>query len=639
MVVKKGYKQTEIGIIPEDWDVKIFDDYADKSVKWSITGGPFGSNLKTSDYTDNGIQIIQLQNIGDGKFINESIIYTSEQKANELLSCNIYSDDIILSKMGDPVARACIIPGNNVRYVMASDGIKLVVDEKKFNKRFAFHYINSPFFRKRAIDVSTGSTRQRIGLPKLKSLNIIVPPLPEQTVIATVLSDIDEYILSLERLIAKKQAIKQGAMQNLLTGKMRLKGFEGEWKSYEIGKIGKFYSGLTGKRAEDFGKGKAKYITFLNVLTNVVIKTDILEYVNVGRSEQQNAVQKGDLFFNTSSETPEEVGMCAVLQADLQDTYLNSFCFGYRLINNEINPLFVSYLFNSEVGRKIMFNLAQGATRYNLSKSYFEKSVINIPKLTEQIAIATILSDMDAEIEALQAKLNKAKQVKQGAMQQLLTGKIRLINALSQSQKLPEKRIIPITAHIVGGHIVNKLYGSKGWGRTKLQKSMHLVDYYCQLDFGYEYIRNIAGPDSQALMNHIDSKFKQYGHVRIEIKKGNRESKHYNYIPTSKIVEIEQAYDSYPVEIQEKINSLLNKIKKMDLARAEIVSTLYAVWNNRIIKGQPINEDLLLEDFYDWSEHKSDFSRDFVLRGLNYMRQENIIPIGWGKYIDKKQNI
>jgi type I restriction enzyme S subunit len=184
---------------------------------------------------------------------------------------------------------------------------------------------------------------------------------------------------------------------------------------------------------------------------------------------------------------------------------------------------------------------------------------------------------------------------------------------------------------------VNKLYGSRGWGRTKLQKSMHLIDYHCQLDFGYEYIRNIAGPDSQALMNHIDSKFKQYRHVRIEIiRNDGREGKHYNYIPTSMITEIEQVFNSYSTETQEAINNLLNKIKKMDLARAEIVSTLYAVWNNRIIKRQSINDDLLLSDFYDWSAHKSDYSPDLVLRGLNYMRQEDIIPIGWGKYIDKK---
>ena len=137
------------------------------------------------------------------------------------------------------------------------------------------------------------------------------------------------------------------------------------------------------------------------------------------------------------------------------------------------------------------------------------------------------------------------------------------------------------------------------------------------------------------MMNHIDSKFKQYRHVKIEAKKDNDKTR-YDYIPTAMIDELEQVYETYPQTIRDAVDSLINKIKKMDLARAEIVSTLYAVWNNRIIKGEQIADDLLLADFYAWSKHKSDFSRNLVLRGLNYMRKEGIIPIGWGKYIDKK---
>ena len=152
MELKVGYKQTDVGVIPEDWEITNFESIADKNKKWSITGGPFGSNLKTTDYTDDGIQIIQLQNIGDGKFINESQVFTSEEKANELLSCNIYPGDIILSKMGDPVTRACFIPNIAVRLLMASDGIRLVVNEKYFNKKFIHDYVNSIYFRKRAIE-------------------------------------------------------------------------------------------------------------------------------------------------------------------------------------------------------------------------------------------------------------------------------------------------------------------------------------------------------------------------------------------------------------------------------------------------------------------------------------------------------
>lgn len=207
------------------------------------------------------------------------------------------------------------------------------------------------------------------------------------------------------------------------------------WKSYRIGDIGNFYSGLSGKSKNDFGTGSAKYITFLNVLINPVINTKILESVRVLENETQNLVAKGDLFFNTSSETPEEVGMCSTLTEDLDNTYLNSFCFGLRITDAEIYPLYLSYYFNSQEGRKIMRVLAQGATRYNLSKSYFSNTEIVVPQKSEQIAIATALSDMDNLIANLEKLIVKKKAIKQGAMQELLTGK-RRINGFTGEWKI-----------------------------------------------------------------------------------------------------------------------------------------------------------------------------------------------------------
>jgi len=160
-----------------EWEVKRFSDIADKSIPWSIGGGPFGSNLKASDYVTDGVRIIQLQNIGDGRFHDDYAIYTSEEKADELLSNNIFPGEIILSKMGDPVARCCFVPCVDRRYLMASDGIRLAVDPRRFDKRFVHDYINSVYFRKKAIEASTGSTRQRIGLTELKQLPFVAPPL------------------------------------------------------------------------------------------------------------------------------------------------------------------------------------------------------------------------------------------------------------------------------------------------------------------------------------------------------------------------------------------------------------------------------------------------------------------------------
>ena len=188
----------------------------------SFTGGPFGSDLKSNDYTDDGVRIIQLQNIGDGEFMNSYKIYTSEEKADELISCNIYPGEIIISKMGDPVARATIIPDIHKRYLMASDGIRLLVNTSKYNTKFILETINSPCFRKKALSQSTGSTRQRIGLTDLRKIQLKVPPLSEQHRIAAVLQACDEEINLLQQKLAALQTQKKGLMQQLLTGKVRV---------------------------------------------------------------------------------------------------------------------------------------------------------------------------------------------------------------------------------------------------------------------------------------------------------------------------------------------------------------------------------------------------------------------------------
>lgn len=205
-----------------EWEEKHLADIIDKQIPFSFSGGPFGSNLKTSEYTPTGVRIIQLQNIGDGTFNEDYAIYTSDAKADELISCNIFPGEIIISKMGDPVARACLVPTQDKRYLMASDGIRLAVDKKQYSNLFALHYINYDEFRKNAIESSTGSTRMRIGLSELKRLPFRAPKLEEQYAIATVLSDMDAEITALEHRRDKVKQIKQGMMQQLLTGKVRL---------------------------------------------------------------------------------------------------------------------------------------------------------------------------------------------------------------------------------------------------------------------------------------------------------------------------------------------------------------------------------------------------------------------------------
>ncbi|MGO3445530.1 MAG: restriction endonuclease subunit S, partial [Pseudoalteromonas distincta] len=205
-----------------EWNkIKLIDTAS--SDRHSFTGGPFGSDLKSSDYTSTGVRIIQLQNIGDGQFHNSYKIFTSKEKADKLLSCNIYPGEIIISKMGDPVARATLIPNHHDRYLMASDGIRLKVNEEKFDTNFIHEVINGPFFRNIAFSKSTGSTRKRIGLTDLRNITFLSPQLPEQKKIASVLTNTDKEIELLEQQLADLKQEKKALMQQLLTGKRRVK--------------------------------------------------------------------------------------------------------------------------------------------------------------------------------------------------------------------------------------------------------------------------------------------------------------------------------------------------------------------------------------------------------------------------------
>lgn len=408
-MVKSGYKQTEIGVIPEDWEAKPICELANIRMCKRIFAE------QTSDYGD-----IPFYKIGT--FGGKPDAYISRALYNEYTSKYSYPEkgDILISAAGT-LGRTVVFDGSE-SYFQDSNIVWLDIDKKQLCNEYLKQYYGVIRWA-----ASEGSTISRLYNGIIESTYIAVPPLAEQHRIAEALSDMDELIASLEKLIAKKKAVKQGAMQELLTGKCRLPGFSGEWEDNKIGKMGFFYNGLSGKKKDDFGHGKARYITFLNVLSNVIIDLQELEYVEVEQEELQNQVNKGDLFFNTSSETPEEVGMCAALMTDVANIYLNSFCFGFRLFNDNHDPLFLSYLFNSSVGRKIMRILAQGATRYNLSKGSLSDVKVKLPAKAEQTALATALFEMDCEIDALEKRHKKARQIKLGMMQQLLTGKKRLV--------------------------------------------------------------------------------------------------------------------------------------------------------------------------------------------------------------------
>lgn len=407
--IPEGYKQTDVGVIPEDWEAKRFDDVG------SIKTCRRVYNHETKE--TGTVPFYKIGTFGEeaDAYISESL-YESYKKRFPFPK----KSDILISASGT-IGRTVVYNGE-ISYFQDSNIIWIDNDEKLVSNDYLHHIIRVTKFN------TEGGTIQRLYNSILSDKEFICPPKPEQSVIARALSDIDYLISKLDQLIQKKKKIKQGAMQELLTGKRRLPGFSGEWGHKAMGEIGITYGGLSGKTKSDFENGRFPYIPFMNIMNNPIIDTTYFDYVNIKPSENQNKTSKGDLFFNGSSETPEEVGMCSALLEDIPNLYLNSFCFGFKLKKElKTNSLYLAYFYRSDVGRKLIFSLAQGATRYNLSKTKFMKLEIPYPDPEEQTALANTFSDMDSEIFKLQIKRDKYAKLKQGMMQQLLTGKIRLI--------------------------------------------------------------------------------------------------------------------------------------------------------------------------------------------------------------------
>ncbi|MBM7333554.1 restriction endonuclease subunit S [Alloalcanivorax marinus] len=255
---------------------------------------------------------------------------------------------------------------------------------------------------------------------------IPVPPLLEQNRIARILSTWDEAIATTEQLLANSEQQKKALMQQLLTGKKRLPGFEGEWQSHVLGDLGSTYPGLAGKNKEDFGDGKP-YISYMKVFSSLSINTDIFDRVRIERGERQHRVKYGDVLFTTSSEVPEEVGMTSVFLGDMDELYLNSFCFGFRLHDFEILlPEFAKFKLREWTVRKTIARMAQGATRYNLSKKQLLTLRLQLPGLAEQRGIALVLDLQEEELDLIRRDVKRLKAEKKALMQQLLTGKRRV---------------------------------------------------------------------------------------------------------------------------------------------------------------------------------------------------------------------
>ena len=285
-----------------------------------------------------------------------------------------------------------------------------ILSDFKCNARYLFYYFSSRFYN-RVKRMSAKNSVDSVRKEMITDMPLSLPCSQEQAKIGILLSLLDERIATQNKIIDKLESLIKGLNDTLYVQ-------YGSVQSTSFAELGHSYSGLSGKSAEDFGKGKP-FITYLNVYSNNIINEKEYQYVSIEEGEKQNRVKYGDVLFTLSSETPNEVGIGSVYLGK-DEVYLNSFCFGIHIENKKLTySPYLSFYISSTPFRKFIYPFAQGSTRFNLCKADFEKAKIQLPTLENQKRIYSILNSLTLKNETEKNILKQYELQKQHLLRQM----------------------------------------------------------------------------------------------------------------------------------------------------------------------------------------------------------------------------
>ena len=321
---------------------------------------------------------------------------------------------------GGSVGTPYIVPDNSPLYTKDADLIWIKHNEK-INPYYLFSYFTSPAIKAYIAGISHVGTIAHYTIEQVKATPVPFPPcVGEQRLLGAFFRDINSLITLHQRKYDKLVQMKKALLDKMFpkTGecvpKIRFKGFTDPWEQRKLGDCGTTFSGLSGKNRDDFGHGEARFVPYTNVFDNPIADSERLEAVEI--DDSQTCVRYGDVFFTTSSETPDEVGMSSVWLSDQRDVYLNSFCFGYRQ-DGSLNNFYLAHILRSPAFRNQIKLLAQGISRFNISKRKVMDLVIWTPRTSEQRLIGALFRDIDDLIALHQRKLELLKNIKKSLLE------------------------------------------------------------------------------------------------------------------------------------------------------------------------------------------------------------------------------
>ena len=414
--MKPGYKQTEVGVIPVEWEVMRLGECvrSDAPICYGI--------LMPGPHCNDGVPVVKVRDINEGR-IDESALLLAHPSIDEAYKrSRLLHGDVLITIRGTTgrvAITSAALKGANI----TQDTARIRLGDRVSTK-FIYYELQSEAAQKYVLLHTIGQAVKGINIRDVRTLTVTIPPLPEQRAIATALSDVDALLGGLDRLIAKKRDLKQAAMQQLLTGQTRLPGFSGEWEVRVLKNIVQTPVTDGPHLTPQFLENGIPFLSVNNLVGNRIDFTD-LRFISREDHEvfsRKCRPRKNDILLGKAA----SVGKVALVELDIEFNIWSPIAMVRTNFDNA--PRFVYYQLQSTDLIKQITLLTNSSSQGNIGMGDIEKLTLKLPPLTEQTAIAEVLTEMDAELAVLEQRREKTRSLKQAMMQELLTGRTRLVS-------------------------------------------------------------------------------------------------------------------------------------------------------------------------------------------------------------------
>ena len=625
-MIETKFKQTEIGLIPEDWEKssvgELFLHINSNSLSRDCLNykGGIAKNVHYGDV------LVKFGEVTDAE--KDELPYINDNLVNINPNVLLKSGDIIVADTAEDETAGKATELINVNSDVVA-GLHTIVNRPKsnlFSFRYLGYFFNSSLYHNQLIPHMQGIKVLSLSKKAIDTTIVIYPKdKQEQQRIAEALSNIDNLISSLSKMIEKKRLIKQGAMQQLLTGKKRLPGFSGEWEEKRLGDVAliKARIGWQGLTTNEYLTVGDYYLINGTNFCNGKVNWESCPYVNKERYDQDRNIQikRGDVLISKDG----TIGKVAYISTLKGEGTLNSGVFVVRSKEKALSQDYLALSFLSPYFEDFIGRLTAGSTIKHLyQKDLVGYTFIIPPTIDEQSAIANVLTTMDNEIESLAEERDKYIRLKEGMMQKLLTGQIRLVKEEAKLVALSKPKVanVHFKRSVLAAEIADRLCEEQTFGHVKMEKLIFLTEHLCHIDIGSHYHRDAAGPYDNTALRSIDGQMK--AHQWFELTK---KDKGYRYQPMGKRGEHKKYFDRYFTDVLPMFNKVIDTFKTSTTEQCEIVATLYSAWDDLLHSGHPFSDDdILNEVLNNWHESKKRIERSRWQSALDWMRNQGFTP-------------